>query len=92
MNIHVVFGSTGEYSDRTEWPVVAYTQELDAQSHVAAATAKAREIEAAIQSYHGEDWDYEKNLCKTNQFDPQMQMDYTGTHYYMVTVELKESR
>ena len=42
--IYVVMGTCGEYSDRTEWPVAAYTDEGLAKDHVKAATAKAREL------------------------------------------------
>ena len=93
MKIYIVFGKTGEYSDRTEWPVVAYTQEIDAQSHVAAATAKAREIKAAIDTYDDDDYDgYAEEMCKTNQFDSRMQYSYTGASYHIEETELKEKR
>ena len=31
--IYIVYGSTGEYSDRSEWPVAAYMDETLARTH-----------------------------------------------------------
>ena len=31
--IHIVYGSTGEYSDYVEWPIIAYEDKAKAQDH-----------------------------------------------------------
>ncbi len=81
MKIYVVSGSTGEYSDRSEWPVKAFASKEKAEELVAAATARAKQIEATRPSKYGLP---AKGL---NEFDPEMWMDYTGTSYEMAEVE-----
>lgn len=72
--IYAVVGVTGEWSDRREWPVAAYTDELSAQAHVEAATRRANEIFVATGDYGPRDG-------HANEHDPAMEMDYTGTQY-----------
>lgn len=80
--IFVVEGTTGEYSDRSEWPVMAYVDEEKAKEHVVNAERRAKELEATRR-------DYFDNVEKgANEFDPEMIMDYTGTSYYYYDVEL----
>lgn len=90
--IYVVRGCCGEYSDRVEWSVIAYTKRGDAESHVAAATARAREIKAdlAFKPYKSR---HDLLATEPNQFDPGMRADYTETtYYYYEEVELLDSR
>lgn len=42
--IYIVMGTVGEYSDRDEWPVVAYDSEVLAEQHVTRAAERGREI------------------------------------------------
>lgn len=42
--VYVVMGTTGEYSDRIEWVVIAYDNETKAQQHVTLATQEAHRI------------------------------------------------
>lgn len=76
--IYVVMGSTGEYSDRTEWSVCAYADKALAEQHVQMADACAKEQ----MPYR-----YDKELV--NPFDPGMIMDYTGTYYYIYEVPVR---
>lgn len=78
--IHVVYGSTGEYSDHREWYVAAYLDEIKAQEHVTKAQQRGRELEL---EYDGRRWDVPSSA---NQYDPKMQMDYTGVRYAYATV------
>jgi hypothetical protein len=78
--IHVVYGSTGEYSDHIEWYVAAYHSETKAQDHVLRATARANELIAK----HGE-----YNIPEgANEHDASMRADYTGTRYTYATVPI----
>lgn len=91
--IYIVQGSTGEYSDHTEWVIAAYRKEEEAQAHVAAATARARELKVDPGSDGRiKDW-YQKRKSaeRQNQFDPQMQIDYTGVYYTYYPVDLYTS-
>jgi hypothetical protein len=82
MKIFVVMGTTGEYSDRSEWPVIGYFDEKKAQEHVENAAKVAKGIEATRTSPYWTDPD------QSNQYDPHMRMDYTGTSYYLMEVDL----
>src|ERR1700720_565927 len=42
---YLLMGSSGEYSDRSEWPVALYENEADAQKAAERATIHARENE-----------------------------------------------
>jgi hypothetical protein len=87
--IHVVMGTTGEYSDRGEWPVRAYFDEGLAQAHVANATEAARVFYAERNAKpHNPDY---RVPTGANPYDPDMAMDYTGTTYYLLTVQLEEA-
>ena len=83
-NVYIVMGSTCEYSDHYEWPVLAFRSEEAAEEHVLKASARFREL---LQEAKGVCWDVRKDA---NEFDPEMQVDYPGTNYYVITVELKE--
>lgn len=80
--VYVVMGSTGEYSDRREWAVAAYTDEKEVQRHVIEAEKRAGEIKVLSQSEGKWPHNY------SNDFDKGFDMDYTGTSYYYTTVEL----
>jgi hypothetical protein len=78
-------GSTGEYSDRSEWAVMAYLDEAAAQAHVVNAERRAKEIFALRTG-----WQMPEGA--KNEFDPHMSMDYTGTSYFIYTVPLATKR
>lgn len=85
MKVYVVFGCTGEYSDHTQWNVAAYTEEEAANIHANLAN----------------DWLHCNTLHKSqepgligtrgvpeNPYDPDMQLDYTGTSYCVEVIDL----
>ena len=80
----IVMGTTGEYSDRYEWAVMAYLDESAAQEHVVNADRRAKEIFATRNNYHSV-------KRGANEFDPEMSMDYTGTDYFIYTVPLERA-
>ena len=84
MKIYVVFGTTGEYSDHREWPVASFEEQVLAERLVAAASARANEIHSDPRNRYS---------CPkgSNQFDPEMEVDYTGTRYYFEEVDLHDS-
>ncbi len=88
-NIFVVMGSTGEYSDRQDWPVLAFVDEQAAQSHVLKLDAWLREHRA-----HMDDdirVDYRRRHELQNPDDPLMLVDYTGTRYSVMSVRMAPS-
>lgn len=79
--IYVVIGMTGEYASRSEWLVAVYEEVSEAIIHVDKASKRAREI------FNEGDWDYHTNYAvTTNEYDPGMQMQYTGTGYKWLPV------
>ena len=88
--IWIVMGSTGEYSDRNEWPVAAYREERLALTHVELATARAKELEQWTDGEEPWRW-VDRDKRPANEHDPDMQMDYTGTDYYAQSVDLLTS-
>src|SRR5690554_918315 len=88
--IYLVMGSKGEYSDRDEWPVAAYTDEAEAQKHVEAAERRAKEIKASLGAEY---WRYRtltrEGKAEQNEWDPEMQIDYTGTSYFYYEAPLR---
>ncbi len=83
MKIYIVEGSTGEYSDRSEWVVCAFRSKEKAEELASKATLRAKELQ-------GENWRYQSTEDRgINEFDLEMNMDYTGTDYYVIETELK---
>jgi hypothetical protein len=76
--VYVVIGTCGEYSDHREWPVRAYNNVEAAEELVVKATVRANEIRANATD---QTWYYK--IDGANEYDPGMQSDYTGTHYYI---------
>lgn len=81
--IWVVHGTTGEYSDRWEWVVCAFADEQKAKDFAEAATRRAKEIAVSRDSQY-------RVPLGTSEYDPRMQMDYTGTDYFISETELRE--
>lgn len=83
--IYVVYGSTGEYSDHTEWSVCYYWDKHRAENHAQLANSWLKENDVyGAASWHAR----EAALKKKNPYDPNMSIDYTGTLYDVH--ELKE--
>lgn len=91
--IYVVFGRTGEYSDRNEWLVAAYRSEFAAAQRVASAEQWAKENGFGF----GEDVvDYDSREALeegkvANPYDAAMNCDYTGVRYYFAPVEMVDA-
>ena len=90
MKIFIVMGTTGEYSDRAEWPVVAFHSELLAQVRVTQATTRGNELSVKYPyTYEYNSRKNEKMGGETNEFDPNFRFEYNGTSYYILSVELE---
>lgn len=81
--VYVVMGTTGEYSDRNEWPVCAFFSQADAQAHVKKAS-EWLEQHYDNNSPDFDRWDWGKN--NKNPYDEGMEVDYTGTSWYVYEV------
>jgi len=81
--IYCVFGTTGEYSDREQWPVKALRTELAAQEFCLKAKDLCRKFDECNSLNDGRN--------KFNHpMDPNFQCTYTGTSYDYYTMELEE--
>lgn len=83
MKIYIVFGGTGEYSDHQTWMVKAFRDEDQAKALVENASWAANAIDAVRENRYD-------SPNGANPYDPDMYMDYTGTSYYIESVELEE--
>jgi hypothetical protein len=81
-HVYVVFGSTGEYSDHQEWPVVAYTDEERAKDHVLRADEWSRVHRDAWKNTPFHAYPVPKELVG------EFQADHIGTNFYYLSVPL----
>jgi hypothetical protein len=78
--VWVVEGATGEYSDHTEWPVRAFTDEQAANVFCERVSARARELQQQYKSRY--------NIPEgANELDPDMYIDYTGVNYRVYPID-----
>jgi hypothetical protein len=82
---YIVVGMTGEYSDRSEWPVVVLDNEQAAKEYVAALDVQLQKIP---QEYKDERWEHEDEMQAIMSLDPSFYMDYTGTGYHIRECEI----
>lgn len=84
--IYIVMGTTGEYSDRIEWPVIAFEDEELAKQQVEYAKTMADKIYERCLEYNKFPL-----ISAKNSYDPNMKMDYTGTSYFIYETTLWEN-
>lgn len=83
--IYVVMGSVGRWSEWTEWPVAAYTDEEEAKKHVELATeVSVKETANAEASVDASGWNYQIK----SDYDKVMDMDHIGATYDIIEIEL----
>lgn len=76
--VFLVTGSTGEYSDRGEWPVYVFGTEPEARAYVEFLTVKRQELGVGYE----DEYDAREAAEKAMQaFDPRYSEDYTGTSW-----------
>ena len=85
--VFTVFGSTGEYSDRDEWPVCSFFNEDFAKERVVKATRRAKDIEVKCDG----DLYSIGDPGLDNEYDDKMKLDYTGTSYFYVATDILDS-
>lgn len=75
----IVYGSSGEYSDRTEWAVAVVDCEDDAKRLVVMLQQQYLSIPPEMLENR---WDHEDEMKAIMSLDPCFQSDYTGTSYF----------
>lgn len=82
--IYVIEGNCGEYSDRCNWLVKAFSNEKDA--------IEFRDKLESLMEKHGfnKGCNYPNEIGRNEvrELDPQFRQDYTGTYYALHTLEL----
>lgn len=89
--VYVLFGVTGEYSDRSEWCVRAYEDKEVAEAESARLNAIATDIFKSHHKYGGAGRD-QAIAERLTPHDANAGMDYTGTHYSVEAVPLVEAK
>ena len=89
--IYIVFGSTGEYSDRTEWPILAVASEDRAQRLITDLDRVARE-HGVSDNHPRRDREQEAiaAICAVVAGAVPSYIDYTGVSFYYAGVPLEE--
>lgn len=77
--IWVVQGTTGEYSDRDEWIVVAVNSQELAEEWIKALDIQYQSIPPELRD---DRWEHQDAIEKIMSLDPKFRMDYTGTSYF----------
>jgi hypothetical protein len=72
--VWLLYGTTGEYDDRQEWVVAAFTTQAKANEHKKLAQDRANEIHQKQLKHRFDPAKFDK-VSKKNKWDPQMQMD-----------------
>lgn len=87
--LYVVMGTTGEYSDRSEWPVRAFATEAGADAFVSELDEWLR-VHRVHMDQRGELPNYHDRGLLAPELDPKFECDYTGTSYWIMTVPLDD--
>lgn len=75
----IVYGSTGEYSDRTEWAVAVVDCEDDAKLLVTILQQQYLKIPPEMLE---DQWNHEAEMKAIMSLDPDFKCYYTGTSYF----------
>lgn len=88
--IYLVRGSTGEYSDRTEWTTKAFGSKAMAVDFINFLERKVLELglKYVRANCYSIGWEDRMKLeLQMQVHDPKFQTDYTGTQYWLEEVE-----
>lgn len=88
MLVWIVMGTTGEYSDREDWPVKGFRSLEKARSFADLAKKQGQELVSKSTGYKGMISEFEG---KRTECDPNFRADYTGTDYFIYEVEIDDN-
>ena len=93
MKIWIVFGTTGEYLDRTEWAVKAFRDQDRARKFEHECLDEGERIERYMRTNRLYRFDIGKHPELIHKLDSGFQLDYnTGTDYFIISVELEDDK
>ena len=84
MNVYIVCGDTGEYSDHCAWYLKAFTGKAEADALCARLNAWCKERGYDVKASEYNDQKPEE--------DPQFRADYTGTAYSVMELPLEVAK
>lgn len=82
--VYIVMGETGEYSDQNIWTVKAFSDQLKAEQFMDECNKESDKIFYEYKKYNTPRLELKHSL------DPNFEIDYTGTSYFVTKVELGE--
>ncbi|MBT8387097.1 MAG: hypothetical protein KJO12_06760 [Ignavibacteria bacterium] len=88
--IYVVEGHTGTGDGYNSWPVKAFESLVKAVKFVEALTKEYEKIRKQYSDQYCWHLNWTDLNGKKNPLDPNMQVEYTGTHYDYYTIELDD--
>lgn len=91
MKIYIVNGTTGEYSDRSEWAVEAWTTKEAAEARVRDLGDKLQASGVATLGYGDQKRAAEEKFRTDPDGDPGFSCDYTGTSWFVTECELRNA-
>lgn len=98
--IHQVIATTGEYADRSSYPIMTYTRKSSATAHATAANKYAVEHDIHCPSYSTASgfparkgdkipgMFEREGIMDANPYHPGGRVDYTGISYHVVTRDI----
>lgn len=86
MKIYVIVGSTGEYSDKNEWPVCFRFTLDEANQVIVELQRQADEFKRWADEPENNAYSKEGEAKRAAMLDPSFSCDYTGTTYHVWTV------
>jgi hypothetical protein len=84
---HIVRGSTGEYSDYRFWEVSAFSDKARADALCATLNAWCKESGV---NHHPQGIPADDRYNLTCPYDPNFEVDYTGTMYEVWSIEVEQ--
>lgn len=89
IEISIIIGTTGEYSDRNEWVVEAYIDNKKAEEKVELLSKLSNNL-LVMKNKNYSCWfkNEEKEFEELKKLDHNFEMEYNGTFYYIVKTNL----
>ena len=84
--IYLLHGSTGEYSDRTDWVVRGYVDKATADLDCSNANTQAAQYFNTCDRYPSYEEEISRDKALRDEIllvDPEAQFDYTGSTYWV---------
>ena len=87
--IYVLKGRTGEYEDTTSWILCCYTKEEEVKKHLKLLTDWLRNKGILFDGEKHLCWEYlDQDDLKKCPYDPDFEVESTGTEYFYFEVDL----